>query len=135
MKKHILTAAASLAAAAVLAVSASATTITATGAPTTIAMADEYGNGQSWFHLINIWNDASMYSITDIDAGAKDIIVSFDVSGCDGSYEMLAGFQLNDSCIRDSYGHLKGRYDPKTDTTRDAYGHLVGKGNLLTSLL
>jgi hypothetical protein len=37
--------------------------------------------------------------------------------------------------IRDSKGILRGKYDPKANTTRDDKGNLVGKGNLLTSLL
>lgn len=37
--------------------------------------------------------------------------------------------------LRDFYGRLKGRYDPKTNTTKDFYGRFVGKGNLLMLLL
>lgn len=36
---------------------------------------------------------------------------------------------------RDANGRLKGRYDPKTDTTRDSNGRTIGKGNLLAAVI
>ena len=36
---------------------------------------------------------------------------------------------------RDSVGHLKGTYDPRTNETRDPVGRLLGKGNLLAALI
>ena len=99
MKKNIITTAASLATAAFLAVSASATTITPTGAPTTTVMKEgTEGKGDNpWLMVANVWDDKAMFFVSELDPGAKDIVISFDVTGCDGSYELLAGFQLNDS--------------------------------------
>lgn len=36
---------------------------------------------------------------------------------------------------RDFYGHLLGKYDPKSDVTRDFYGRTVAKGDRASSLI
>ena len=108
MKKRIMSALISSVSAFALAVSASAATLAPTGNPTTIDFSqEEISGGEVWIHAVNIWNDASMFTLTEIEDDAKDIIVSFDVNGCDGTYNMLVGFQINDGI----YGWNIGNYE------------------------
>lgn len=99
MKKHILSAAASLTAACALAVTASAAFATPTGNPVTYALNTPdavYENGDAWIHVINPNNSAAMFTAGSVDAGTRDVIICFDISGCDGSYKAFAGFGIND---------------------------------------
>lgn len=49
-----------------------------------------------------------------------------------GSYEDdLSGRVV----LRDFYGRILGRYDPKENLTRDFYGKIIGKGNQLGRLV
>ena len=99
MKKHILSAAASLTAAITLAVTASAAFVTPTGNPTTYVLNTPdavYEDGDAWIHVINPNNSAKMFDAGSVDAGTQDVIICFDISNCDGSYKAFAGFGIND---------------------------------------
>ena len=49
-----------------------------------------------------------------------------------GSYEEDSQKRI---VLRDFYGRILGRYDPKENKTRDFYGRIVGNGNILGTLL
>ena len=49
-----------------------------------------------------------------------------------GSYETDNQGKIT---LKDFYGHILGRYDPKENKTRDFYGRIVGQGNALAMLL
>ena len=92
-------------AAAVIAVSCSLTTVASaeflnpTGVSTTINVnADGVydDNGEAWIKIANPYNENTIFTIGEVDAGTKDIIISFDVENCDGSYNARAGFGIND---------------------------------------
>lgn len=98
MKKHILSAAASLAASCALAVTASAAFVTPTGNPTTYVLNTPdavYEDGDAWIHVINPNNSAKMFDAGSVDPGTQDVIICFDISNCDGSYKAFAGFGIN----------------------------------------
>lgn len=96
MKKFKAMAAISaVAAASVLAASVSADFLIPTGATTTTAVADIYDSGEAWIKIWNQWNESSMFTIDEVNADTKDIIISFEVEGCDGSYPAKTGFGIN----------------------------------------
>lgn len=100
MKTRIISVAAVLAVSCALTMSASAEFLNPTGVSTTVnANADgvyEDDKGESWIKIGNPYNENTMFTIGEVDSGTKDIIISFDVENCDGSYSARAGFGIND---------------------------------------
>lgn len=99
MKIRTISAIAATAAMLALTVTAGAEFLTPTGAPTSVSVNSEdfYDptTGESWIKIWNQWNETSMFTIDKVDADTKDIIISFDVEGCDGSYQAKTGFGIN----------------------------------------
>lgn len=95
MKKRITTIITAIAAASALTVSASADFITSRSTSPTVALADAYEDGEAWIHMVNPYNESAMFTIEDVPADTKDVVVCFDISGCDGSYQAFAGFGIN----------------------------------------
>lgn len=84
-----------IAAATALTATVSADFLIPTGATTVTAVADIYDAGEAWIKIWNQWNEASMFVIDEVNSDTKDIIISFDVEGCDGSYQAMTGFGIN----------------------------------------
>lgn len=97
MKFKALAAISAIAAAAVVTTTASADFLIPTGATTTTAVADVFDpeTNEAWLKIWNQWNETSMFTIDEVNEDTKDIIISFDVEGCDGSYQAKTGFGIN----------------------------------------
>lgn len=83
-----------------LTISAGAEFLNPTGVSTTVNVnADgvyEDDKGESWIKIGNPYNENTIFTIGEVDSGTKDIIISFDVENCDGSYNARVGFGIND---------------------------------------